>query len=117
MHRAPNEVWSWDITKLKGPQKWTYYYLYVILDIFSRYVVGWMVAHRELAALARKLIEETMQETIDPAGTAFDPCRQRIEHDLEAGCSSSLPIWELPKAIHDPRSVMTIPILNLSSKP
>jgi putative transposase len=57
--RAPNEAWSWDITKLKGPVKWTYYYLYVILDIYSRYVVGWMVAHRELAALARKLIAET----------------------------------------------------------
>ena len=57
--RAPNEAWSWDITKLKGPVKWTYYYLYVILDIYSRYVVGWMVAHRELSALARKLIAET----------------------------------------------------------
>jgi len=57
--RAPNEAWSWDITKLKGPAKWTYYYLYVILDIFSRYVVGWMVAHRELSVLARKLIAET----------------------------------------------------------
>lgn len=56
---APNQVWSWDITKLKGPVKWTYYYLYVILDIFSRYVVGWMVARRELAALAKKLIEES----------------------------------------------------------
>ena len=51
-----NELWSWDITKLKGPAKWTYYYLYVILDVFSRYVVGWMVAHRESSALARKLI-------------------------------------------------------------
>jgi putative transposase len=56
---APNEAWSWDITKLKGPVKWTYFYLYVILDIYSRYVVGWMVAHRELSALARKLIAET----------------------------------------------------------
>ena len=55
----PNQVWSWDITKLKGPVKWTYYYLYVILDIYSRYVVGWMLAHRESAALANKLIEET----------------------------------------------------------
>ena len=65
--KAPNEVWSWDITKLKGPAKWTYYYLYVILDIFSRYVVGWMVAHRELAALARKLIDETMKkQSIQP---------------------------------------------------
>ncbi len=42
----PNEVWSWDITKLKGPAKWTCYYLYVILDIFSRYLVGWMIAAR-----------------------------------------------------------------------
>jgi len=56
---GPNEVWSWDITKLKGPRKWTYYYLYVILDIFSRYVVGWMVAHRESAELAKRLIQET----------------------------------------------------------
>jgi len=55
----PNEVWSWDITKLKGPVKWTYFYLYVILDIFSRYVVGWMVAHRESAALAKRFIQET----------------------------------------------------------
>ena len=55
----PNELWSWDITKLLGPQKWTYFYLYVILDVFSRYVVGWMVAHAESAALAQKLIAET----------------------------------------------------------
>jgi putative transposase len=55
----PNEVWSWDITKLKGPAKWTYYYLYVILDIFSRYVVGWMIAARESATLAQRLIAET----------------------------------------------------------
>jgi putative transposase len=56
----PNELWSWDITKLLGPQKWTYYHLYVILDVFSRYVVGWMVAHRESAILAEKLIAETL---------------------------------------------------------
>jgi len=55
----PNQVWSWDITKLMGPAKWTYFYLYVILDIFSRYVVGWMVAPRESAALAQGLISET----------------------------------------------------------
>ncbi len=54
-----NEVWSWDITKLLGPAKWTYFYLYVILDIFSRYVVGWMLAPRESAALAERLIAET----------------------------------------------------------
>ena len=55
----PNEVWSWDITKLLGPAKWTYFYLYVILDIFSRYVVGWMLAPQESAALAERLIAET----------------------------------------------------------
>ena len=56
---GPNEVWSWDITKLLGPVKWTYFHLYVILDIFSRYVTGWMVAPRESAALAQRLIAET----------------------------------------------------------
>jgi putative transposase len=56
---GPNAVWSWDITKLLGPVKWTYFHLYVILDIFSRYVVGWMVAPRESAALAQRLIAET----------------------------------------------------------
>jgi putative transposase len=55
----PNQLWSWDITKLKGPVKWTYYYLYVILDVFSRYVVGWMAAYRESATLAHRLITET----------------------------------------------------------
>jgi len=55
----PNEVWSWDITKLLGPAKWTYFYLYVILDIFSRYVVGWMLAPHESAALAERLIADT----------------------------------------------------------
>ena len=59
MAAAPNRVWSWDITKLHGPAKWTYYYLYVILDIYSRYVVGWMVATRESAALAKVLIGQT----------------------------------------------------------
>ena len=56
---APNQTWSWDITKLLGPTKWTYFYLYVVLDIFSRYAVGWMVADRENSALAACLIEET----------------------------------------------------------
>lgn len=62
----PNQVWSWDITKLKGPQKWTYFYLYVILDIFSRYVVGWMVAPGESATLAKRLI----QDSYDKQGVA-----------------------------------------------
>ena len=58
---APNQLWSWDITKLKGPAKWTYFYLYVIIDVFSRCVVGWMLAPNESATLAEKLIEETCQ--------------------------------------------------------
>jgi putative transposase len=55
----PNQLWSWDITKLKGPAKWTYFYLYVILDVFSRYVVGWMAALQESATLAQRLIQQT----------------------------------------------------------
>ncbi len=65
---APNQLWSWDITKLRGPVKWTYFYLYVILDVFSRYVTGWMIAHREGAELARQFIEETIDKHQVPAG-------------------------------------------------
>ena len=61
---APNQLWSWDITKLRGPVKWNYFYLYVILDVFSRYAVGWMLALRESAALATTLIEETCSKQI-----------------------------------------------------
>jgi len=64
---GPNQVWSWDITKLLGPVKWTYYYLYVILDIYSRYVVGWMIAGRETANLAKELIAQTTEKhAVDP---------------------------------------------------
>jgi putative transposase len=64
---APNQVWSWDITKLLGPVKWSYFYLYVILDIFSRYVVGWTLADRESNVLASRLIEDTCRkEAIQP---------------------------------------------------
>lgn len=55
----PNQLWSWDITKLLGPAKWTYYYLYNILDVFSRYSVGWLIAERESASLAEELIAAT----------------------------------------------------------
>lgn len=58
----PNQVWSWDITKLKGPRKWTYFYLYVIVDIFSRLIVGWMVAFSEKAVLAKKLIADSCRK-------------------------------------------------------
>lgn len=63
----PNQLWSWDITKLLGPTKWTYYYLYNILDVFSRYSVGWLIAERESAALAEELIAATcVRQNIQP---------------------------------------------------
>ena len=65
----PNEVWSWDITKLKGPVKWSHFHLYVILDIFSRYIVGWMIAAREAAELAEQLIADTVHKQNIVPGT------------------------------------------------
>jgi putative transposase len=63
----PNQLWSWDITKLLGPTKWTYYYLYNILDVFSRYSVGWLIAERESASLAEELIAATcVRQAIQP---------------------------------------------------
>ena len=78
----PNEVWSWDITKLLGPAKWTYFYLYVILDIFSRYVVGWMLAPREHTALAERLIAETC------AKQAIQPGQLTVHADRGAAMTS-----------------------------
>lgn len=63
----PNELWSWDITKLLGPEKWTYFYLYVILDVFSRYVVGWTLQHREVASVAEQLIGQAVaHQQVEP---------------------------------------------------
>ena len=59
---GPNQLWSWDITKLRGPAKWTFYSLYVILDVFSRYVTGWMIAYRESAELAKQLIAHSCEK-------------------------------------------------------
>lgn len=78
----PNELWSWDITKLKGPVKWSYFHLYVILDVFSRYVVGWMVADRESSELARKLISETIRKQ------AADPSHLTIHADRGSSMKS-----------------------------
>jgi putative transposase len=64
-----NELWSWDITKLRGPTKWTYYYLYVIIDVYSRYIVGWMIATKESQTLAAKLIDETCKKQQIAHGT------------------------------------------------
>jgi putative transposase len=64
----PNQCWSWDIAKLAGPAKWTWFYLYVILDVYSRYVVGWMVAAREAASLAERLLADTIAKQQVQAG-------------------------------------------------
>lgn len=65
---APNQVWSWDITKLAGPHKWTWFHLYVILDVYSRYAVGWLVAPRETARLAEELIADAIHRAQIPDG-------------------------------------------------
>src|SRR3546814_18835730 len=75
---GPNQVWSWDITKLRGPHKWTWFQLYVILDVHSRYVVAWLVATRESARLAEELIAAAIYEQNVLAGQPSlhaDRCR------------------------------------------
>jgi putative transposase len=80
----PREVWSWDITKLKGPAKWQTYHLYVLLDIFSRYVVGWMIAARESAELAEQLIGDTISQAEHRSGHPHAACRSRHQHAVQA---------------------------------
>lgn len=79
---APRHVFAWDITKLHGPQKWTYFYLYVIIDIYSRYVVGWMVADRESSELARILLAETIRKE------CMDPTKLTVHSDRGSSMSS-----------------------------
>lgn len=98
---APNQIWSWDITKLKGPIPYLYYSLYVILDLFSRYVVGWMVAAHENARLAQRLIEATcLKQAIGPQQLTIHadrgaPMRSKLVAelcaDLGVGASHSRP--------------------------
>ena len=85
---GPNQVWSWDITQLKGPAKWLYFYLYVILDVFSRYVVGWLVAEQESADLAQALIAETCaKQGIQPG--------QLVLHSDRGSPMKSKPVTQL----------------------
>ena len=79
---APNQVWAWDITKLHGPQKWTYYYLYAVIDIYSRYVVGWMIADRESSVLAKFLLKSTIREQ------GADPTKLTIHADRGSSMKS-----------------------------
>ena len=74
---GPNQVWSWDISKLMGPAKWTYFYLYVIIDIFSRRVVGWCVADTESAGPVQAAVRERRRQARHPARPAHPACRSR----------------------------------------
>ena len=79
---GPNQLWCWDITRLKGPQKWTYYYLYVLMDVYSRYVVGWIVATREDAQLAKELIlKACLEQGITPATLTMHSDRGSVMTD------------------------------------
>jgi transposase InsO family protein len=105
---GPNQVWSWDITKLLGPVNWTYFYLYVILDIFSRYVVGWMVAPRESAELAKRLIGETCRKQL------IAPDQLTIHADLGVTKTHSRPQClrrqsVLGKPVQDPQVPARVP--------
>ena len=79
---APCQVFAWDITKLHGPQKWTYFYLYAIIDIYSRYVVGWLVADRESSQLARILLAETIRKE------GMDPTKLTVHSDRGSSMTS-----------------------------
>ncbi len=86
---APSRCWSWDITTLRGPAKWTSYHLYVVLDIYSRYVPGWLIADRESAALAERLLAETI--------TKHQIARDRLTLHADRGTSmASKPVAMLP---------------------
>ena len=103
---APNQVWSWDITKLLGPKTWSYFYLYVLLDIFSRKVVGWMVAERENANLASRLIAtacdthgvrpETLTLHSDRGAPMTAKCTAQLLADPESVIRTMLTMWEVP---------------------
>ena len=99
---SPNQVWSWDITKLKGPVPYLYYSLYVILDLFSRYVVGWMVARHENAHLAERLIEQTCaKQCIQPQQLTIHadrgaPMRSKLVALLFSDLGITSPVMRAP---------------------
>jgi len=112
----PNEVWSWDITKLKGPAKWTCFHLYVILDIYSRYVVGWLIAHRESAELAEQLIADTVEkENITPGTLTLHADRGTSMRSKPV--AALLIDLEIAKTHSRPTSRTTIRTPRRSSKP
>ena len=80
---GPNQLWSWDITKLRGPATWTYFYLYVMLDVFSRYVVGWLLAPTRISGVGRGSDDSRLRQTADREGTVDPPCGPRRPHDRQ----------------------------------
>jgi len=113
---GPNQVWSWDITKLHGPAKWTYFYLYAVIDVYSRKTVGWMVATRESATLAEQLLTATILAEQVPAG-------QLTIHADRGSSMASKPVALLladlgvTKTHSRPGSATTTPTANRSSRP
>jgi putative transposase len=82
---AANPLWSWDSTKLRGPGKWTFYPLYVILDVFSRFVVGWMIAYRESAELAKRFDRAHLPQAEHRPRPAHRPRRSRLVDEIQTG--------------------------------
>jgi putative transposase len=104
---GPNQLWSWDITKLKGPATWTWYHLYVLLDVFSRYVVGWLLADRESGTLADRLIAATVEKEGVTAGLTIHADRG----------SSMRSTWASRRATPGPTCPTTTPSARPSSRP
>ena len=84
-----NETWSWDITRLLGPTRWSYFYLYVLLDIFSRYVVGWMVAERENAA-PRRNADRARPASSKASSPRSSPCTPDRGAPMTSKCTAQL---------------------------
>jgi putative transposase len=82
---GPNQIWSWDITKLLGPAKWTYFHLYAVLDIFIRYVVGWMAGSPRNRRVGQAPDRRHMPKTGHRSGDSHHPRRPRHLDDLQAG--------------------------------
>ena len=112
---GPNELWSWDITKLRGPATWTWFYLYVLLDVFSRYVTGWLLATRESGTLADRLIAETVEKEGVTAGLTIHADRgASMTSSRSPSCS---PSWASRRATAGPTSATTTPTARPSSRP
>ncbi len=114
---GPNQVWSWDITKLAGPHKWTWFHLYVILDVYSRYAVGWLVAPRESDRLAERTHRRLRHRREHPRRPTHPPRRPRQLHDLENRRPTPRRPRRHPLPLADPTSPTTTPTPKPNSRP